>query len=47
MQNQTTDTRQEWISAHTSMTLCIGLITLVFFSLAAILPLLKIGSALH
>lgn len=35
-----------WVSLHTSITLCLGLIMLIFFSLAAILPILKIGAAL-
>ena len=35
-----------WVSLHTSITLCLGLMMLIFFSLAAILPLLKIGAML-
>jgi len=45
--DQASETRQAWLSLHISMTLCLGLITLIFFSLAATLPVLKIGSALN
>jgi len=34
-------TRTEWLSAHTSITLVVGLSLLLFFSLAGILPILK------
>ncbi len=47
MKNQTADKRNEWLSFHTSLTLCIGLLVLLFFSLAGILPILKIGYSLN
>jgi hypothetical protein len=36
--------RNEYLSLHSSATLCAGLLVILFFSLAAILPILKIGS---
>ena len=47
MRNQAVDVRQEWLSAHTSITLCLGLATLIFFALAAILPILKISAVIQ
>jgi hypothetical protein len=47
MRGRTAEIRQDRLSAHSSITLCIGLCTLIFFALAAILPILKIGAAIH
>lgn len=38
--------RCEYLVMHTSLTLCLGLAMLIFFSLAGILPVLKIGAGL-
>jgi len=41
---QSENKRNEWVTTHTSITLCIGLTMLLFFSTAAILPILKFGA---
>lgn len=46
LQHHAAEKRHEWLAAHTSTTLCLGLLLLLFFSLAGILPVLKIGSVL-
>ncbi len=46
MQRQTGDKKLEWILLHTSISLCIGLGMFLFFLLAGILPILKIGSVI-
>ena len=38
--------RNEWLLAHTSLTLCIGLSLFLFYLLSGILPILKIGAVL-
>ena len=47
MQPQIETKRGEYLMAHTSVTLGIGLLMLLFFSIAGILPALKFGEALH
>lgn len=44
MQVQIESRRNDWLSLHTSLTLCLGLAVLLFFALAGILPVLKIGA---
>ena len=39
--------RGEWLMAHLSITLSVGLMQLAFFVLAGILPILKIGWAIN
>jgi hypothetical protein len=44
MRKQTTQRRNECLLTHTSVTVCIGLVLVLFFSLAGLLPILRIGS---
>jgi hypothetical protein len=46
MSRQKKDKRNEWLLAHTSLTLCIGLLLFFFYLLSGILPILKIGSTI-
>jgi len=46
MQHQTDTKRGEYLMAHTSVTLCVGLAMLLFFSLASIVPILRIDMPL-
>jgi hypothetical protein len=41
---QPEDKRNNYPAAHTSVTLCMGIAMLIFFLLAGILPILKIGT---
>lgn len=41
------DKRNAYLTAHLSVTLCLGFAMLIFFSIAGILPILKIGAALN
>lgn len=38
--------RNEWISLHLSVSLSLGLVMLCFFTLAGLLPVLKIGASI-
>lgn len=44
LKNKNETKRNEWLSFHTSLTGCIGLLLFFFYSLAGILPLLKISA---
>lgn len=39
--------RAECLAAHTSATICLGLVQLVFFATAGILPVLKFGAIIN
>jgi len=44
IQAQAETKRSEWLSLHLSLSLILGLAILLFFALAGILPILKIGA---
>jgi hypothetical protein len=47
MQRLLDNKRHEYLMAHISVTLGVGLAMLLFFSLAGILPILKFGAVMH
>lgn len=44
---QPVERRTQGVVVHTSATLCVGLLLLLFFAIAGMLPALKIGATLH
>jgi hypothetical protein len=47
LRNQTAAKRNDWLSLHSSVSLCIGLLLVLFFSIAGILPFLKFSAFIN
>ncbi len=47
LQKQTAEKRNGWLSLHSSVSLCIGFLLVIFFSIAGILPFIKFNTFIN